>query len=84
MAASRTVIVVIMCFGLGGCGRFDSPEVIAGSEFTVSIIAGKRRNPISLADSYCAQYGRKAVKYSHGVIGYDETLALYVYDCVEK
>ena len=84
MAARRTVIAIIMFFGLGGCGGLGSPEVIAGGETTVSIEGGKWRNPISLADSYCAQYGRKAVEVSHGSISYDELTVLYVYDCVEK
>jgi hypothetical protein len=83
MAASRTVFAVIIFFGLGGCG-LGGPQVIAGSEFTVSITAGKWRNPISLADDYCAQYGRKAVEVSHGPMSYDELTVLYVYDCVEK
>ena len=80
----RTTIAVIMCFGLAGCGGFVGPQVIAGGETTVSIRAGKWRSPITLASTYCDQYGRKAVEVSHGVIGYDEAFALYVYDCVEK
>ncbi len=83
MAVSRTTIAVIIFFGLGGCGLGGS-EVIAGGETTVSITAGKWSNPISLADSHCAQYGRKAVEVSHGSISYDELTFLYVYDCVEK
>ncbi len=84
MAASHTVFAVIIFFGLGGCGGLDSPKVIAGGETTVSIEGGKWRNPILLADSYCAQYGRKAVEVSHGSMGYDELTILYVYDCIEK
>jgi len=84
MAARRTVFAVIIFFGLGGCGGLGSPKVIAGGETTVSIVGGKWRNPISLADSYCAQYGRKAVEVSHGPMGYDELTILYVYDCIEK
>ncbi len=81
---SRAAILGIICLGLGGCGRFDSPQVIAGGETTVSIQAGKWRSPISEANSYCAQYGRTAVEVSHGKFGYDEISVLYVYDCVEK
>jgi hypothetical protein len=81
--AGRTAIAVIVCFGLGGCG-LAGPEVIAGGETTVSIVSGKRINPISLAESYCAQYDRKAEEVSHGTIGYAENKVLYVYDCVEK
>ncbi len=82
--AGRITIAVILCFGLGGCGGIDSPKVISGGETTVSIQAGKWRNPISLADSYCAKYGRNAVEVSHGVFGYNESSTLYVYDCVER
>jgi len=82
--ASRTTTAVIICLGLGGCGGFDGPQVITGGETTVSIQTGKWRSPISVADSYCAQYGRKAVEVSHGNFGYNLNSALYVYDCVEK
>ena len=84
MVVSRTVIAVIIFVGLGGCGGLGSPKVIVGGETTVSIVGGKWRNPISLADSYCAQYGRKAVEVSHGSMDYDELTILYVYDCIEK
>ena len=81
--ASRTTIAVIICSGLGGCG-LGGPEIIADSEFTVSILGGKWRNPVSLADSHCAQYGRKAVEISHRSISQDELKVLYVYDCVDE
>ncbi len=82
--ARRTAVVVIVFFWLGGCGGFGSPGVIAGGETTVSIQAGKWRNPQSLADNYCAKYEREAVEVSHGKIGYNKVYDLYVYDCVEK
>jgi hypothetical protein len=80
----RAAFAVIICLGLAGCGGFVSPQVITGGETTVSIQAGKWRNPISEAISYCAQYGRKAVEVSHGIFGYNKNSVLYVYDCVEK
>ena len=81
--ASRTAFAFILCIGLAGCG-LGGPEVIAESEFTVSILGGKSRNPISLAESHCAQYGRKAVEVSHRSISQNELTVLYVYDCVDK
>jgi hypothetical protein len=49
--AGHTAIAVGLCFSLGGCGGFVSPQVITGGEATVSIQAGKWRSPISMADS---------------------------------
>ena len=84
MAVSRIAISVVIFMGLGGCGGFDSPEVIAGGETTVSIKGGKMRNPTSLADNYCSQYGRKAVEVGRKSVSRNELSVLYVYDCVGK
>lgn len=84
MAISRIAISVVIFIGLGGCGGFAGPEVIAGGETTVSIKGGKMRNPISLAESYCLQYGRKAVEVGRRSVSYNELSVLYVYDCVGK
>ncbi len=84
MAISRTGISVIIFFGRGSCGGLGSPEVIAGSETTVSIVGGKWRGPISLADKHCTQYERKAVEVGRKTVSHNELTVLYVYDCVEK
>ena len=81
--ASRTAFAGSLCIGLAGCG-LGGPEIIADSGFTVSIVGGKWKNPISLAESHCAQDGRKAVEVSHRSISPSELTVLYVYDCVDK
>ncbi len=84
MAVSRMAVSVIIFIWLCGCGGFGSPEVIAGGETTVSIKGGKMRNPDSLADNYCSQYGRTAVEVGRRSVSYNELSVLYVYDCVGK
>ncbi len=68
---------------LNGCAfsePFTAPEIVAGSETTVTLRTGHLRAADAYAQRYCARYGRRAVLTSRGKLS-DKAITYHLYDC---
>ena len=76
----------LAAFLLAGCvaKTFAEPELIGGTEDTVSIKGGSWRNAEPLARRYCARFGRAAVPTGSGAISRDRLTSIYTFDCVDR
>ena len=79
MLVNRTAFLLLAVLALGACS--GGPQVIAGSENTVSIKAGPLANVGGFAERYCQGYGKRAVALGDKPLGPSTTKRLYVYDC---
>jgi len=69
---------------LSGCAfsePFTAPEIVAGSEMTVTVRAGSLRDADASAQRYCAEYGRRAVLTTRGAMS-QRAVTYHLYDCV--
>ncbi len=69
---------------LNGCAfsePFTAPEIVAGSEMSVTLRTGSLRNADAYAQRYCAEYGRRAVLTARGEMG-QKAITYHLYDCV--
>ena len=60
---------------------FTAPEIVAGSEMTVTLRTGSLRGADAYAERYCAKYGRRAVLTSRGEMS-QSAVTFHLYDCV--
>ena len=79
MQVIRSTILLFAVFTLGACG--GGPQVIGGSEDTVSIKAGPLARVSGFAERYCQAYGKRAVALGDKALGPSTTKRLYVYNC---
>ena len=80
MRLARLSILLLVVSALGACA--PGPQVIAGSEHSVSIKAGSFANVSGFAERYCQGYGKRAMALGDKPLGPKSTKRLYVYDCV--
>ena len=73
-------ILFLVVSALAACG--GGPQVIGGSENTVSIKAGRLANVSGFAERYCRGYGKRAVALGDRSLGPSTTKRLYAYNCV--
>ncbi len=69
---------------LNGCAfsePFTAPEIVAGSEMTVTLRTGSLRDADAYAQRYCAEYGRRAVLTTRGEMS-QKAITYHLYDCV--
>ena len=69
---------------LNGCAfsePFAAPEIVAGSEMTVTLRTGSLRDADAYAERYCAKYGRRAVLITRGKMS-QRAVTFHLYDCV--
>ncbi len=71
---------VALLFALSGCG---GPQVVAGNERTVTIKAGPLGNIDRFAQSYCREYGKRAVSLGGGRASPNSFESFHSYDCLE-
>ena len=71
---------VALLFALSGC---SGPQVVAGNDRTVTIKAGPIGNIDSFAQSYCQDYGKRAVAIGGGRASPGSVDSFYAYNCVE-
>ena len=58
--ALTPAIAATILAGLTGClGQTKAPELVSGSETQVVIVADLDNSPKSLAESHCAQHGKR-------------------------
>ncbi len=82
MRTSRLALLLISLSPLSACG--GGPEILAGGENTVSIVAGPLSNVDALAQNYCRRYRKRAVLIGAGPLGPSTVKRLYAYDCVDS
>ena len=83
MPARWFLLAVI--FVLNGCAfsePFTAPEIVAGSETTVTLRTGSLRDADAYARRYCARYGSHAILTSRGGMS-DNAITFHLYDCVQ-
>jgi len=61
-----------------------SPRIVAGSETTVTMTAGKWADADSAAARYCAQFDRDSVRRGRATLSADDFTDLWVFDCVSR
>ena len=69
---------------LNGCvfsEPFTAPEIVVGSEMTVTLRTGSLRDADAYAQRYCAEYGRSAVLTARGEMS-QKAITNHLYDCV--
>ena len=77
-------VILMAIMVLNGCvfaEPFEEPEVVAGSETTVTLRTGNLRNADVFAKRYCDKYWRRAVLMSRGKLT-EKAITYHVYDCV--
>ncbi len=70
---------------LNGClfkEPFTAPEIVAGSETTVTLRSGHLRSADVFAQRHCGKYWRRAVLMSRSELS-NRAIAYHVYNCVE-
>ncbi len=80
---SARCLVLAAILVLNGCAfsePFTAPEIVAGSETTVTLRTGHLRDADAYAQRYCARYGRRAVLTSRGKLS-DKAVTYHLYDC---
>ncbi len=80
---SRCLILAVISV-LNGCAfsePFAAPEIVAGSETTVTLRTGNLRDADAYAQRYCAKYGRRAVLITRGKLS-QRAITYHLYDCV--
>ncbi len=82
MRTSRLALLLISLSPLSACG--GGPEILAGGENTVSIVAGPLSNVDALAQNYCRRYRKRAVLVGARYLGPSTVKRLYAYDCVDS
>ena len=82
MRSSRLALLLFLLSPLSACG--GGPEILAGGENTVSIVAGPLSNVDALAQNYCRRYRKRAVLIGAGPLGPSTVKRLYAYDCVDS
>ncbi len=80
MRLARLKMSILVVCTLAACG--GGPEVIGGSEDTVSIKAGPLANVRGFAERYCQGYDKRAVAMGNRPLGPSTTKRLYAYNCV--
>ncbi len=68
---------------LNGCvftEPFTAPEVVAGSETTVTVRTGSLRSAGVTARRHCEKYGRRANPVSRAVLE-QRAVTYYIFDC---
>ncbi len=69
---------------LNGCAfsePFSAPEIVAGSETTVTLRTGNLRDANAYAQRHCAEYGRRAVLITRGKLS-QRAVTYHLYECV--
>ena len=69
---------------LNGCAfsdPFTAPEIVWGSEMTVTLRTGSLRDADAYAQRYCAEYGRRAVLTTRGEMS-QKAITYHLYECV--
>lgn len=82
LSARRLVLAAILV--LNGCAfsePFTAPEIVWGSEMTVTLRTGSLRDADAYAQRYCAEYGRSAVLTARGEMS-QKAITYHLYDCV--
>jgi hypothetical protein len=69
-----------LLWSLSAC---SGPQVVAGDDRTVTIKAGPIGNIDSFAQSYCQDFGKRAVALGGGRASANSVESFYSYDCVE-
>lgn len=80
MRPARARILLLMGLAMAGCGV--QPQLVAGSEDTVSFSAGPLANVNGYAQRYCRRYGKRAVFLGDRPLGPSTTKRLYGYNCI--
>ena len=78
-------LLPLALFVLNGCmfsEPFTAPELVAGSETSVSVRSGHLRGADAFAQRYCAKYGRRAVVQSRGQMN-QKAVTFHLYECVQ-
>ncbi len=76
-------LILAAIFVLNGCAfsePFTAPEIVAGSETTVTLRTGHLRDADAYAQRHCARYGRRAVLTSRGKLS-EKAITYHLYDC---
>ncbi len=69
---------------LNGCAfsePFTAPEIVWGSEMTVTLRTGSLRDADAYAQRYCAEYRRSAPLTARGEMS-QQAITYHLYDCV--
>jgi len=80
MRSARARIALLAVLACAGCGI--QPQLVAGSEDTVSFSAGPLANVSGYAQRYCRRYGKRAVFLGDRPLGPSTTKRLYGYNCI--
>ena len=73
-------MLILAVLAVGGCGI--QPQLVAGSEDTVSFSAGPLANVNGYAQRYCRRYGKSAVFLGDRPLGPSTTQRLYAFNCI--
>ncbi len=77
-------LILAAIFVLNGCAfaePFTAPEIVAGSETTVTLRTGSLRDADATARRYCTEYGGRAVLITRGKLS-QRAVTYHLYDCV--
>ena len=69
---------------LSGCvftEPFQSPEIVAGSETTVTVRTGSLRSARTTAGQHCGSYGKRAELTSRAILK-ERAVTYFAFDCV--
>ncbi len=80
---SRCLILAVISV-LNGCAfsePFAAPEIVAGSETTVTLRTGNLRDADAYAQRACAKYWRRAVLITRGKLS-QRAITFHLYECV--
>ncbi len=81
-AVAAGLLVSVLLLAASGCAQpFASPEIIAGSEDSLTVASGRFNQPDSFAEEYCAQYGKVAIYEGGGPLNDTEVTDIYYYEC---
>ena len=81
----RPVFAALIIAASAGCAPkpFTEPEIVAGSERTVSVASGRLRSTEAVAERFCAGFGRRAVYQGRAPLSGDDITDIYYYECVD-
>ncbi len=81
---SARCLILAVISALNGCAflePFEAPEIVAGSETTVTLRTGSLRDANSYAQRYCARYGKHAILTSRGKMS-ERAVTFHLYECM--
>ena len=60
------------------------PQLIAGSETTVTLTSGQWVDAQNAANRYCAQFDREAIRRGRSTLDASNLTSMWIFDCVER